>query len=187
MNNTSYSSNDNDYYQSSSNNNDYTDNKSNNDDENLLQNNNNQNDDNNNQSKTIALSTSVYISFIIISFGYMLPWTSLGSLISYYKVLYDANFYLDIYISYYILGLPISILQYLYDDNLDRSYTSYRTYIYRGIICYSIMIIIILSLIWIHNRYVIVFLFGMLGKKQFSIHIYIYISLYQSIYLSIFI
>lgn len=179
MNNTSNSSNDNDYYQSRSNNNDDNDNKSNNDDENLLQNNNNnQNDYNNNQSKTIELSTSVYISFIIISFGYMLPWTALGSLISYYKILYDANFYLDIYISYYILGLPISILQYLYDDTLDRSYTSYRTYIYRGIICYSMMIMIILSLIWIHNRYVIVFLFGMLGKKQFSIHIYIFVSIY---------
>ena len=108
----------------------------------------------------------------------MLPWTALGSLISYYKILYVANFYLDIYISYYILGLPISILQYLYDDTLDRSYTSYRTYIYRGIICYSMMIMIILSLIWIHNRYFIVFLFGMLGKKQFSIHIYIFVSIY---------
>lgn len=169
MNNTSNSSNDNDYYQRSSNNNDDKDNKSNNDDENLLQNNNNnQNDNNNNQSKT--LSTSIYISFIIISFGYMLPWTALGSLISYYKIQYDANFYFDIYIAYYIFGLPISILQYLYDDNLDRSFTSYRTYIYRGIICYSIMIIIILSLIWIHNRYLIVFLFSMLGKKQFSIY-----------------
>jgi hypothetical protein len=133
------------------------------------------------------LSTSVYISFIIISFGYMLPWTALGSLISYYKIKYNANFYLDIYIAYYIFGLPISILQYLYDDNLDRTYTSYRTYFYRGIICYSIMIIIILSLIWIHNRYVIVFLFSMLGKKQFSIYMYIFLCINLFIYLSIYI
>ena len=180
MNNT-YNNSNYDYYQNSSNidsnnynnNNDKDNNNNNDDNEYLLQNSNhiyNSNSDNlvtnnNQENKINELSTSIYISFIIISFGYMLPWTALGSLISYYKIHYNANFYLDIYIAYYIFGLPISILQYFYDDYIDRNYTSYITYIYRGIICYLIMIIIILSLIWIDNRYIIIFLFSMLGKK----------------------
>jgi hypothetical protein len=49
--------------------------------------------------------------FLMTSFGYMLPWTSLGSLISYYKETYGADFYVLIYFCYYLPGLPISIFQ----------------------------------------------------------------------------
>ena len=120
--------------------------------------------------KKDELSTIIYISFVIISFGYMLPWTALGSLISYYKQEFGANFYLDIYIAYYIPGFPISILQYCYDDYLDRRYTSQITYIIRGLLCYIIMTLVIISLIWIHDKNVIIFLFGILGILSYYLN-----------------
>ncbi len=59
------------------------------------------------------MSTFLSYSFIFISFGYMLPWTALGSLISYFKYVYSAQFYVKLYCAYYLPGLPVAIIQYL--------------------------------------------------------------------------
>eukprot|EP01035_Chromulina_nebulosa_P018276 gene18276-23953_t len=50
----------------------------------------------------------------------MVPWTSLGSLISYYKYHYTANFYVKLYCCYYLPGFPVSLLQLRLDVPLDR-------------------------------------------------------------------
>ena len=101
--------------------------------------------------------------FMLMSCGYMLPWTTLGSLITYYKATYSANFYVKLYCAYYLPGLPISLLQYKYDLYLDLKYGSQRTYLYRGVVSFIIMMGILISLVWLESRIALVFLFVMLG------------------------
>ena len=101
--------------------------------------------------------------FMLMSCGYMLPWTSLGSLITYYKATYSANFYVKLYCAYYLPGLPISLLQYKYDLYLDLKYGSLRTYLYRGVISFVVMMGILISLVWLESRIALVFLFVILG------------------------
>ena len=101
--------------------------------------------------------------FMLMSCGYMLPWTSLGSLITYYKATYSANFYVKLYCAYYLPGLPISLLQYKYDLYLDLKYGSQRTYLYRGVFSFMIMMGILISLVWLKSRIALVFLFVILG------------------------
>ena len=101
--------------------------------------------------------------FMLMSCGYMLPWTSLGSLITYYKATYSANFYVKLYCAYYLPGLPISLLQYKYDLYLDLKYGSQRTYLYRGVVSFMVMMGILISLVWLKSRIALVFLFVLLG------------------------
>ena len=108
--------------------------------------------------------------FVLISFGYMLPWTSLGSLITYYKEAYSASFYVKLYCAYYLPGLPISLLQYKYDVYLDYKYGSRQTYLLRGLFSYIIMISILISLIWLRSRLALLFLFSILGVCAWLCH-----------------
>lgn len=101
--------------------------------------------------------------FMIISFGYMLPWTSLGSLISYYKYTYSASFYVKLYCAYYLPGLPVALLQNYLDRYLDARFGSYKTYLFRGGFAYIFMIAILLSLVWAQDSNCLIFLFAMLG------------------------
>ena len=114
--------------------------------------------------------------FIIISFGYMLPWTAMGSLISYYKENYSANFYVRLYCAYYLPGLPVALLQYRYDVTLDLLYGSQVTYFLKGIVSYFVMMGILLSFMVFHSQVSLVVLFGCLGKcnTAFAIQCNIY-------------
>jgi hypothetical protein len=67
----------------------------------------------------LKVPKNLEIIFLFISFGYMLPWTSLGSLISYYKNTYSANFYVKLYCAYYLPGLPVALLQHRFDSYLE--------------------------------------------------------------------
>lgn len=108
--------------------------------------------------------------FMLMSCGYMLPWTSLGSLITYYKATYSASFYVKLYCAYYLPGLPISLLQYKYDVYLDLKYGSQRTYLFRGMISYVVMMCILISLIWLKSRIALIILFILLGVCGWLCH-----------------
>jgi len=110
------------------------------------------------------------VSFLIISFGYMLPWTSLGSLISYYKFRYDASFYVKIYCAYYLPGLPVALVQYQYDEYLNSLYGSQKAYKWRGFICFVVMVIILLCLSWVESEITLICMFALLGMTSWLCH-----------------
>jgi hypothetical protein len=110
------------------------------------------------------------IIFLFISFGYMLPWTSLGSLISYYKNTYSANFYVKLYCAYYLPGLPVALLQHRFDSYLDNKYGSKNTYLWRGIFSFVSMILILVSMVWLEQKVVLLILFAMLGACGWLCH-----------------
>lgn len=107
---------------------------------------------------------SFLLLFLLISFGYMLPWTSLGSLISYYKATYSASFYVKLYCAYYMPGLPIALLQYRYDTYMDSIFSSRWTYLFRGLTAYLIMIGVLASLSFFRSENLLIILFSLLGK-----------------------
>lgn len=110
------------------------------------------------------------VSFLFISLGYMLPWTALGSLITYYKYTYSASFYVKIYCAYYLPGLPISILQFLYGEQVDGYYGSQNTFLLRGILGYSILVITLFSLLWVNSEAALVAAFSILGVSGWWLH-----------------
>jgi hypothetical protein len=103
------------------------------------------------------------LAFLFISFGYMLPWTSLGSLISYYKYTYSAGFYVKLYCAYYLPGLPVALLQHRFDSYFDHKFGSRATYLCRGTFCFLSMSTILLLMLWIDDAHAIFFLFMLLG------------------------
>lgn len=112
----------------------------------------------------------IAIWFGLISFGYMVPWTSLGSLISYFKYKYSANFYVKLYCCYYLPGLPVALLQYKYDVLLDHKYGSRNMYLFRGTIAFLGMILIISFLLRVENKYYLLFMFTGLGVCGWLCH-----------------
>lgn len=108
--------------------------------------------------------------FMLMSCGYMLPWTSLGSLITYYKATYSASFYVKLYCAYYLPGLPISLLQYKFDVYLDLKYGSQNTYMFRGMISFILMMSILIALVWLKSRTALILLFVGLGVCGWLCH-----------------
>lgn len=105
----------------------------------------------------------INIAFLLVSFGYMLPWTSLGSLISYYKFKYGASFYVKLHCAYTLPGLPVAWLQHKYDSYFDVKYGSNTTYLLRGVVSNVIVIVIIPSLIFVDQQIPLIALFLILG------------------------
>lgn len=105
--------------------------------------------------------------FVLISFGYMLPWTALGSLISYYKARYGASFYVKLYCAYYLPGLPFALLQYKYDTYVDSIFTSKYTYLFRGLLSYIIVIGVLVMMIFSPSEKMLILLFSLLGADIF--------------------
>jgi hypothetical protein len=108
--------------------------------------------------------------FLFTSFGYMLPWTSLGSLISYYKATYGANFYVLIYFCYYLPGLPVSIFQHFCGESFDSKFGSFNAYLFRGILFFSAMITILLLMINCDTKVILYVLFILLGISGWACH-----------------
>ena len=111
-----------------------------------------------------------YILFAIVSFGYMSAWTSLGSLISYYKHTYGTSFYTYVTCAYYLPGLPVSLLQFWYDDYLDFHWGSRNAYVARGALSMVLMMFVIISMVWIKHESTTVFFFVLLGICSWLIH-----------------
>lgn len=130
-------------------------------------------DDSSNNRKVedqIQQSSNLEVLFLFISFGYMLPWTSLGSLISYYKHTYSANFYVKLYCCYYLPGLPVALLQHQYDGVLDSRYGSRMMYMWRGVGAFLCMFTILLSMVWLDEQYELLALFVTLGVCGWLCH-----------------
>lgn len=49
--------------------------------------------------------------FILLSFSYMLPWTAMGSLIHYFSLEYDDNYFTILNIAFYGVGLSVTYMQ----------------------------------------------------------------------------
>ena len=112
---------------------------------------------------TDAPSEWFLVFFMLMSCGYMLPWTSLGSLITYYKEAYSADFYVKLYCAYYLPGLPVALIQFRYDVYLDLKYGSQNTYLTRGLISFAVMMLILISLLWLKSQAALISLFVLLG------------------------
>lgn len=110
-----------------------------------------------------SISRATMSAFLLISFGYMLPWTALGSLISYYKETFGKDFYVKIYCLYYLPGLPIALIQYQYDEHFDVWLGSRKAYLMRGVGCFTVMIIVLFTMIGVQNEYFLLFGFMVLG------------------------
>jgi hypothetical protein len=61
-------------------------------------------------------SPKVRFLFILLSFSYMLPWTAMGSLIHYFSVEYNKNYFTILNIAFYGVGLPITYMQKRVDN-----------------------------------------------------------------------
>ena len=66
----------------------------------------------------------VPIAFLVASFGYMLIWTGIGSRVSFYCEIYGPSFFVMLNVVFYISGLPIAVLQKLFDSYFDHKATS---------------------------------------------------------------
>jgi hypothetical protein len=108
-------------------------------------------------------SEALLLSFCLLSFSYTCAWTSLGSLISYYKHTYSPAMYNNIYVAYYLPGLPAALLQYKYDIHLDCRLGTQKANYLRGYSCFGIMIITILSMLILDNESALIIMFSILG------------------------
>ena len=103
------------------------------------------------------------LAFLLISFGYMVPWTSLGSLISYFKHTYNANFYNKLYCAYYLPGLPVAFLQHRFDIAVDQQLGSRNAYMLRGTTSFLVMVGILVGMVWWREQDTLILLFTVLG------------------------
>jgi hypothetical protein len=58
--------------------------------------------------------------WLLVACGYMVPFTSIGSLIAYFNYTYGPKFYVKLYCAFYLPGWPISELQRRFDEPFDR-------------------------------------------------------------------
>eukprot|EP00601_Ochromonadales_sp_CCMP2298_P014560 CAMPEP_0173221894 /NCGR_PEP_ID=MMETSP1142-20121109/2965_1 /TAXON_ID=483371 /ORGANISM="non described non described, Strain CCMP2298" /LENGTH=286 /DNA_ID=CAMNT_0014149957 /DNA_START=492 /DNA_END=1348 /DNA_ORIENTATION=- len=117
-----------------------------------------------------SVKWQIPIAFAVISCGYMLPWTTLGSLISYYKATYGAGFCVQISCAYYLPGLPVALLQTLLDSKGDRAIGSRNAYLLRGGTCFLAMVGAMTAFIWVRSRASILVLFLTLGASSWLCH-----------------
>ena len=110
------------------------------------------------------------LAFLLISFGYMVPWTSLGSLISYFKHTYNAEFYNKLYCAYYLPGLPVAYLQHRFDGQVDMQLGSRNAYMLRGVVSFLVMITILVLMVWWREQATLIFLFTVLGIFSWLCH-----------------
>lgn len=113
---------------------------------------------------------TINLAFIMVAFGYMLPWTALGSLIPFYKNLYGPSFYVKLCASYYLPGFPISILQQKFDSYLDDKFSSKTTFMIRGIFCFVFSQVLFLLLTLSENETELLVLTLLLGVFGWMCH-----------------
>ena len=119
---------------------------------------------------SLVVPERLCLLFTIVSFGYMCAWTSLGSLISYYKHTYSSALYNNIYCSFYLFGLPVSILQYKYDTEMDHIWGSKKAYLLKGAFGFGLIILVLLVLPFVKSTTGLVVLYSILGICSWLIH-----------------
>lgn len=90
-----------------------------------------------NVEKTTEYNKYVVFYFVIVSFAYMTPWTSIGSLITYFTCSYGPSYFVYLNVAFYCSGLPVALFQRRFDSYYDTIYGSkymYRLRVYIGLL-----------------------------------------------------
>lgn len=92
------------------------------------------------------LNKNVVFLFILVSFGYMLPWVAIGSLITYYTNEYGDSYFVILNVAFYAVGYPVSFTQRKLDLYCDTVMGSERTFKVRMGLCFVILLILLILL-----------------------------------------
>ena len=92
------------------------------------------------------LNKNVVFLFILVSFGYMLPWVAIGSLITYYTSEYGDSYFVILNVAFYAVGYPVSFTQRKLDLYWDTVMGSERTFKVRMGLCFVILLILLILL-----------------------------------------
>lgn len=95
----------------------------------------------------------INLLWVFISCGYMVSWTSIGSLIAYFKARQGASFYVKLYCAFYLPGLPVSLLQQRYDEDFDRVFGSFTSFMVRPVVGMCIKIAVLLFMPFIPTMF----------------------------------
>jgi len=82
-----------------------------------------------------------YFLFFVCGLGSSLCYISTLSSLVYFKVLYGANSYVYLSLIIYLPFLPISVIQAVWDQHYDKIYQSRRTFLFRGLVGFSLSLL----------------------------------------------
>jgi hypothetical protein len=111
----------------------------------------------------------VPLNFMLISAGYMFPWTAICSKVSFYTAYYGKNYFCILNILFYSSGLPISLLASWYDASVEKKYKSKFTFLTRTIICLTFIMGLLLCIPFSNSTQIAVIIFC-LGVFTWSVH-----------------
>jgi len=83
--------------------------------------------------KKFVIGDYVPMLFLVISTGYMFPWTAICSKVHYYTQTFGQSYFVLMNILFYVSGLPIMLISRKFDTIIDIKYNSKRTYLIRTI------------------------------------------------------
>lgn len=86
------------------------------------------------------MNTSVCTREALLSFGYMVPWVSIGSLIRYFSAMYGDSYFVILNVAFYAVGYPVSYVQRRADLYYDTVYGSKTTFQWRIEICMASLV-----------------------------------------------
>ena len=92
----------------------------------------------------------------LISFGYMVPWVAIGSLIRYFTEKYGDSYFVILNVAFYAVGYPISYLQRKADLYYDTVYGSKQTFRRRMEICMAVLGVCTIMLPFIDGLFYVV-------------------------------
>jgi hypothetical protein len=107
--------------------------------------------------------------FMIISSGYMFPWTAICSKINFFTEEWGSDFFCLLNIVFYASGLPVSLLASWYDAALEMKYQSKFTYLSRTILCLTFILACVVSVPWSGKKQIIIIV-GFLGVFTWAVH-----------------
>ncbi len=107
--------------------------------------------------------------FMLISAGYVLPWTAICSKVSYFTEEYGANYFVMLNVYFYVSGLPVTAFGVWYDHTVEMKYESKFTYLMRSIVCLT-SILILVMLIPFASTDQLSIIVGFLGMFTWAVH-----------------
>lgn len=98
------------------------------------------------QSQHGTVKSRLNVLWVFISCGYMVSFTSIGSLIGYFKATQGSHFYVQLYCAFYLPGLPVSLLQQYNDGAFDRRLGSQPAFLVRVLVGMAVQIAVLFAL-----------------------------------------
>ena len=83
----------------------------------------------------------------------MVSWTSIGSLIAYFKARQGARFYVKLYCCFYLPGLPVSLIQQKYDEKMDKLFGSANSFLVRVVLSMVVKISLLLFMPFVPDMF----------------------------------